>query len=138
MNEGDREVPQSGHNLWALAGAERRTIFLKRDITDIMGGVFNGIIANDKFCMSRMKPFQISPARKLEAHEVQYPSQTSTGEGLSEEESNEKTAVESSAFGRRDNRRQAPMESSLSVSRSMECDDTTRKPTKPFRKGVQR
>ena len=41
VNEGDRQVTQSGHNLWALARAELRPIFLKSDITDIMGGVFN-------------------------------------------------------------------------------------------------
>src|SRR5947209_19785529 len=103
-----------------------------------MQAIFNGIITNDKFCMSRMKPFQISHARKLEAHAVQYPFETSTGERLSEEETNEKTAVEYWACDHRDKRRQATMGSSLSVACSMECDGKTRKPTKPFSKGVQR
>ena len=117
---------------------DRAFVLTQGHIFDVMEAVFNGTITNDKFCMSRMKPFQISHARKLEAHEVHYPSKTSRGESLSEEESNEKTAVEYSAVDHRDNRRQAPMESSLSVSRSMECDDTTSKTTKPFRPGEQR
>ena len=138
MQQGDRQIATSGQKLWRVSGAKTRAVFLEGDIADIMGAVFNGIITNDKFCMSRMKPLQISHARKLETHEIQYPSKTGPGECLSEEESNEKTTVEYSAFDHRDNRRQTPMGSSLSISRSMECDDTTRKTTKPFRPGEQR
>src|SRR5690348_6943343 len=118
--------------------AHATLIFSESNVEDPMQAIFNGIITNDKFCMSRMKPFQLSHAHKLETHEVQYPSETSRGERLSEEETHEKTAVESSAFDHRDHRRQAPMESSLSVPCSMERANKIRKPTKSFSPGEQR
>jgi hypothetical protein len=103
-----------------------------------MEAIFNGTITHDKFCMSRMKQFQIAPARKLEAREVSYPSETTRGERLSEEETNEKTAVEYSAKHHQANRRQAAVGSSLAVSCSMECDATTSEANRPLSPGEQR
>lgn len=49
VNEGDRQGPQGGQDLWALAGAKPRTIFPKGDITHIMGGVFTAPMAAGQF-----------------------------------------------------------------------------------------
>lgn len=101
--QADGRIAQSRHDFRPIICMDGAAIFSQGHIFDVMQAIFNGIITNDKFCMSRIKALQISPARKLETQEIQYPSKTGTGECLSEEETNEKTALEYSAFDHRDN-----------------------------------
>src|SRR5436305_14792801 len=85
MQQGDRQIATGGQKLQRVSGAKTRAVFLEGDIADIMGSAFTGIITNDKFCMRRMKPFQISHDRKLEVHEVQDPTSPNGGDCLVEE-----------------------------------------------------
>lgn len=46
-----------------------------RNVAAPVEAIFNGIITNDKFCLSRTKQLPKLPARKVFPQEVQYPSE---------------------------------------------------------------
>jgi hypothetical protein len=63
---------------------------------------FNGLITNDKFCMSRTARLQLSwwrlprSARQTRGEGVQYPVEENIREHLPQQETYEKTTMESS------------------------------------------
>jgi hypothetical protein len=98
MDQGDGEITQGGHNLWSIAGPQARAILPEGHIAHIMGTILNGIITNDKFCLSQMKQLPKGSARRGFPQALQYPSGVIEERGCPKDEIHEKTTVEHSTF----------------------------------------
>jgi len=84
------------------ASARLTRIFASGAITALVQLILNGIITNDKFCLSRMKHLSKRSARKSFPHERQYPSEATEDRGCPKVENNENTTVEHSTLYDRD------------------------------------
>ena len=51
--ETDHEVIQTGHDVGQVADLQVSVVLLQGDIAAVMGTALNGLITNDKFCLSR-------------------------------------------------------------------------------------
>ena len=78
--------------------ADAATILPYGHIAAPVETIFNGIITNDKFCMSRIKHLPKASARKGFTQEIQYPSEATEQECCPKVETDEKTAVEHSTL----------------------------------------
>ena len=78
-------------------------IFPEGDIAPIMQPIFNGLITNDKFCLSRTARLHLSwwrlprSARQRSSEEVQSPVEDHVQEYLPQQETYEKTTMDSPA-----------------------------------------
>jgi len=86
--------------VWEVA--EARAIFGKGHIAPIVESVFNGIITNDKFCLSQIRHVPKISARKGFPQEIQYPSEATEEIRCPKVEIHEKTTVEPSTLHQRD------------------------------------
>src|SRR5207248_3544845 len=77
-------------------------IFPKDDITTMMQPIFNGIITNDKFCLSQIRHLPKISARKGFPQEIQYPSEATEEISCPKGEIHEKTTVEPATLYQRD------------------------------------
>src|SRR6266576_1657579 len=85
-----------------------------------MEAIFNGIITNDKFCLSRIRHLPKRSARKGFPQEIQYPSEATEQVCCPKVESDEKTTVEHATLHNSGSRRTASLGSSLSTVAPME------------------
>ncbi len=90
--------------------------------------IFNGIITNDKFCLSRIKHLPKMSARKGFPQEIQYPSEATEQVCCPKAEIDEKTTVEYSTHHNSGSRGTAPLGSSLSTTAPMERTNRIRLP----------
>ena len=95
-------------------------IFTERHVPPPMQAIFNGIITNDKFCLSRIRHLPKMPARKGFAQEIQYPSEATEQVCCPKVEIDEKTTVEHAALHNSGSRCTASLGSSLSTAAPME------------------
>ena len=128
MNEGDGQIAQRGHDLRSRAGVQAGAIFAKGDVAHIMQAIFNGIITNDKFCLSRIKHLPKMSARKGFPREIQYPSEATEQVCCPKAEIDEKTTVEYSTHHNSGSRGTGPLGSSLSTTAPMERTNRIRLP----------
>jgi hypothetical protein len=94
----DGDFSQQGKVVPSMLVSDAGSIFLKRDIQHPMQAVFNGIITNDKFCLSRLRYLPKRSARKGFPHERQYVSETIEIIDCSKVEASEKTTMEHPSF----------------------------------------
>jgi hypothetical protein len=131
MDKGNGQITHGSHQFRSVAGAQTRAVFAKGHIAHVVQGVFNGIITNDKFCMSRRKLLELQHASKGSAKEIQCPPETNAIERPFPEETDETTRVDRSSLPHRDSERQAPMAASLPVGCPMECNIKTTETSYP-------
>jgi hypothetical protein len=86
-----------------------------RRITAPVEPIFNGIITNDKFCLSRIKHLPTMSARKGFPREIQYPSEATQQVCCPKAEIDEKTTVEYSTHHNSGSRGTTSLGSSLST-----------------------
>ena len=120
MNEGDGQIAQCRHDLRSRAGTQTGAIFAKGHVAHVMQSVLNGIITNDKFCLSRVRHLPKMSARKGFPQEIQYPSEATEHRCCPKAEINEKTTVEHATLHNSGSRRTASLGSSLSTAAPME------------------
>jgi hypothetical protein len=138
MDERDGEIAQRCHHLWCLACPQARAIFPEGHIAHLMEAIFNGIITNDKFCMSRVSQLHRISARPMRSGGVAYALEENIREGFPQEEPYETTAMDPSTVQHRDERRPVSLGSSLSISGPMECSRKKRTIHQSFHPGEQR
>src|SRR5947199_5369359 len=103
-----------------MAESHARFVFAKGQVKHPMHTVFNGIITNDKFCLSRIKHLPKMSARKGFPREIQYPSEATEQVCCPKAEIDEKTTVEYSTYHNSGSRGTGPLGSSLSTTAPME------------------
>src|ERR1051326_6344133 len=103
-----------------------------------MQTVFNGIITNDKFCLSRVSQLHRISARPRRSGGVASALEENAREGFPQEEPYETTAMDPSTVQHRDERCPVSLGSRLSVSGPMECSRKKRTTLQSFHPGEQR
>src|SRR5258708_31193816 len=93
----DQRIEHSEH-LGDGGNTNAAPIFSQRHITTPVESIFNGIITNDKFCLSRMKHLPKMSARRGFPQEIQCPSEATKHIGCPKAEINEKTTGEYSTL----------------------------------------
>src|ERR1051326_4025122 len=120
------------------AFADLRPIFAQGHIAPPVEPVFNGIITNDKFCMSRMSQLHRISARPTGRGGVACALEENIREGFPQEETHETTAMDRSPVQHREERCPVSLGSSLSVSGPRECSRKKRTTLQSFHPGEQR
>src|SRR5579871_909981 len=103
-----------------------------------MQTVFNGIITNDKFCMSRVSQLHQISARPMGKGGVACSLEENVREGFPQEETHETTAMDRATVHHHDRRCPVSLGSSLPVSGPMECSSNTIPIPKSLHSGAQR
>ena len=91
-------MSQDDKVLLTVVLAHATGIFLKRDVEHPVEAIFNGIITNDKFCLSRIRHLPKMSARKGFPQEIQYPSEATEQVCCPKVEIHEETTVEHSTL----------------------------------------
>jgi hypothetical protein len=101
IEKGENKAVEDGQCPGSTALADLTGILTRGHITALVQFVLNGIITNDKFCLSQMRYLPKKPARKGFSEERQYPSETTSHFGCPKAENHETTTVEHSTFEQR-------------------------------------
>src|SRR5437764_908464 len=120
IQHGQQKTVEHSQNTGSVALADLTVIFTQRHIAAPMQAVFNGIITNDKFCLSRIRRLPKLSARKGFPQEIKYPSEAIEQVCCPKVEIDEETTVEHSTLHNSGSRGTAPLGSSLSTAAPME------------------
>ena len=111
----DRGYVHGSEHWGDLAHSTLTASFSKSDITPAVEAIFNGLITNDKFCLSRMRYMPKMSARKGFPREIHYPSEATEQVCCSKAEIDEKTTVGQTSLHNSGSRGPASLGSSLST-----------------------
>src|SRR5579883_895516 len=121
IEESEQKAVEDSKCSGSLSLADLTGIFTQGDIPSPMEAILNGIITNDKFCLSQIRHLPKRSARKGFPQEIQYPSEATEEIRCPKVEIYEETTVEHSPLHQRDSRRTASLGSSLSTTPASQC-----------------